>query len=404
MTNNLLNVPFYIAKRYLFSKRSRNVVHLISYVSMLGVAVGTAALVIVLSVFNGFEDLVLSLYNAFDPAIKITAVEGKVFEAEEVKELLDEKNILYSEVLEEKVLLKYEDKEYIAKLKGVDANFKKLNSVDSMLVVGDYFEGYKANNTAIVGQGVAYYLSMGVGDMMNPLQVFVPKRESKHLLKPETAFAQRSLVPVGVFAIQADFDANYVIASLDFVRELLNRTTEVSAIEVACSNAEMEVLQAELQQILGAHYQVQNRYQQHAFLHKILHSEKLAVFLILTFILIIATFNIIGSLSMLMIDKKQDIQTLANIGASKQSIQQLFMYEGILTTSVGALVGVGFGLLVCWAQLQFGLITMGEGSFVVNQYPVVIHANDVLLVLATVLGIGTVASWLPAWQLGKRLG
>jgi lipoprotein-releasing system permease protein len=371
---------------------------------MLGVAVGTAALVIVLSVFNGFEDLVLSLYNAFDPAIKITAVEGKVFEAEEVKELLDEKSILYSEVLEEKVLLKYEDKEYIAKLKGVDAHFKKLNSVDSMLVVGDYFEGYKANNTAIVGQGVAYYLSMGVGDMMNPLQVFVPNRESKHLLKAETAFAQRSLVPVGVFAIQADFDANYVIASLDFVRGLLNRTTEVSAIEVACSNAEMEALQTELQQLLGARYQVQNRYQQHAFLYKILYSEKLAVFLILTFILIIATFNIIGSLTMLMIDKKQDIQTLANIGASKQSIQHLFMYEGILTTSVGALVGVGFGLLVCWAQMQFGLITMGEGSFVVNQYPVVIHASDVLLVLATVLGIGTVASWLPAWQLGKRLG
>ena len=397
-----MNVPFYIAKRYLFSKRSRNVVHLISYISILGVAVGTAALIIVLSVFNGFENLVLSLYNSFDPAIKITVVEGKVFQANEVSSILNERNLLYSEVLEEKVLLKYEDKEYIATLKGVDGNYKKLNHIDSMLVVGDYFEGYESNRTAIVGQGVAFYLSMGVGDIMNPLQVFVPKRISKHLLKPENAFSKSGLIPVGVFGIQADFDATYVITHLDYVRELLERTDEVSALEVHCEDEEMEVLQEELQSILGDGYKVQNRYQQHAFLHQILNSEKLAVFLILTFILIIATFNVIGSLSMLMIDKKKDIQILSYLGATKTDLQYLFWLEGLLTTIIGAVAGLLLGLGVCWAQLQWGFLQMGEGSLVVNHYPVAIQSKDVIIVLMTVLLIGAFASWIPAKQLGRN--
>ena len=370
---------------------------------MLGVAVGTAALIIVLSVFNGFENLVLSLYNSFDPAIKITAVEGKVFHSNEVSSILNERHLLYSEVLEEKVLLKYEDKEYIATLKGVDGNYKKLNRVDSLLVAGDYFENYESYHTAIVGQGVAYYLSMGVGDMMNPLQVFVPKRSSKHLLKAENAFSQSVLIPVGVFGIQADFDATYVITSLDYVRELLERKDEVSAFEVHCADEEMEILQEELQAILGDGYQVQHRYQQHAFLHQILNSEKLAVFLILTLILIIASFNIIGSLSMLMIDKKKDIQTLSHLGATKRDLQKVFWLEGLLSTTIGAVAGLLLGLGVCWAQLEWGLLQMGEGSFVINHYPVAIQSIDVILILMTVLLIGALASWIPTKQLGKRV-
>ena len=370
---------------------------------MLGVAVGTASLIIVLSVFNGFENLVLSLYNSFDPAIKITAAEGKVFKTNEIASVLNERNLLYSEVLEERVLLRYENKEYIATLKGVDVNYKNLNNVDSMLVAGDYFEGYASKQTAIVGQGVAYYLSMGVGDIMNPLEVFVPKRSSKHLLRPESAFSQSALIPVGVFGIQADFDATYVITSLEYVREILERTNEVSALEIHCADEEMELIQEELQTILGEGYQVQHRYQQHAFLHKVLNSEKLAVFLILSLILIIATFNIIGSLSMLMIDKKKDIQTLSHLGANKGELQQLFWIEGLLTTIIGAVAGLLLGLGVCWGQLQWGFLQMGEGSFVVNQYPVAIQSKDVMLVLMTVLLIGALASWIPAKQLGKRV-
>lgn len=398
-----MNVPFYIAKRYLFAKRSRSVVHIISYVSMLGVAVGTASLIIVLSVFNGFENLVLSLYNAFDPAIKITAAEGKVFKADSAKLVLDKHALLYSEVLEEKVLLKYKNKEYIATLKGVDEQFKKINNVDSMLLTGTYFDGYASEKTAILGQGVAYHLSIGVGDIMNPLQLFVPKREKRYLLNASDAFSQSSLIPVGIFGIQADFDATYVITSLNNVQKVLERSNVLSALEVYCKDSEMEALQEELQTALGSAYIVQNRYQQHAFLYQILNSEKMAVFLILTFILIIATFNIIGSLSMLIIDKKKDIQVLSFMGLNNSQLQQLFWIEGLLTTLVGAIVGLFIGLIFCWAQIKWGFITMGAGSFVIDQYPVSIQSKDLAIVALIVLSIGAVAAWIPALQLKKNL-
>ena len=370
---------------------------------MLGVAVGTASLIIVLSVFNGFEKLVLSLYNAFDPAIKITAAEGKVFEADSAKLVLDERALLYSEILEEKVLLKYKNKEYIATLKGVDEQFKKINNVDSMLLTGTYFDGYASEKTAILGQGVAYHLSIGVGDIMNPLQLFVPKREKKHLLNASDAFSQSSLIPVGIFGIQADFDATYVITSLNNVQKILERSNVLSALEVHCKDSEMEVLQEELQTALGSAYFVQNRYQQHAFLYQILNSEKMAVFLILTFILIIATFNIIGSLSMLIIDKKKDIRVLSFMGLNNSQLQQLFWMEGLLTTLVGAIVGLFIGLIFCWAQIKWGFITMGAGTFVIDQYPVSIQSKDVAIVTLIVLSIGAVAAWIPALQLKKNL-
>lgn len=370
---------------------------------MLGVAVGTASLIIVLSVFNGFENLVLSLYNAFDPAIKITAAEGKVFEADSAKLVLDKHALLYSEVLEEKVLLKYKNKEYIATLKGVDEQFKKINNVDSMLLTGTYFDGYASEKTAIIGQGVAYHLSIGVGDIMNPLQLFIPKREKRYLLNASDAFSQSSLIPVGIFGIQADFDATYVITSLNNVQKVLERSNVLSALEVYCKDSEMEALQEELQTALGSAYIVQNRYQQHAFLYQILNSEKMAVFLILTFILIIATFNIIGSLSMLIIDKKKDIQVLSFMGLNNSQLQQLFWIEGLLTTLVGATVGLFIGLIFCWAQIKWGFITMGAGSFVIDQYPVSIQSKDVAIVALIVLSIGAVAAWIPALQLKKNL-
>ena len=207
-----MNFAFYIAKRYLFSKKSKNIVHLVSYASILSVLVGTGALVIVLSVFNGFGSLILSLYDSFDPAIKISVVEGKTSSFDDVKSVLDNNSILYSQSLEEKVLLRYQDKEYIATLKGVDEKFHTINKVDSMLVSGNYLNNFD-NNNCVVGQGVAYFLSMGIGDMFDQLQVFVPNREKKSLLQAESAFIQKSLVPVGVFSIQAEFDSEYVFST-----------------------------------------------------------------------------------------------------------------------------------------------------------------------------------------------
>lgn len=370
---------------------------------MIGVAIGTAALVLVLSVFNGFEQLILSLYNAFDPPIKVSVVEGKVSDFEAAKSYLDEHSILYSEVLEEKVLLRYQDKEYIATLKGVDAQFKAVNAVDSMLVSGNYLDVYDAPNTAVVGQGVAYYLSMSVGNVFDQLQVYVPDREKKNLIRPENSFIQKSILPVGVFAIQADFDSEYVLTNIAFTREVLNRDSlSASALEILCEEADIQDIQSDLQSILGEAYAVQTKYEQHAFLYKILSSEKLAVFIILSFILIIATFNIIGALTMLMIEKKNDIKLLFHLGASPQLVQRIFLYEGLLTTAIGAISGLLLGLFIAWLQIQFGLIKMGNGSFVVDSYPIVVEFRDILLVLLTVFSIGSLASLIPSRQLVSR--
>lgn len=398
-----MKVAFYIAKRYLFAKKSKNVVHFVSLASMIGVAIGTAALILVLSVFNGFEKLILSLYNSFDPPIKVSVVEGKVSAFEEAKNYLDEHSILYSEVLEEKVLLRYQDKEYIATLKGVDSNFKGINAIDSMLISGDYLDVYEAQNTAVVGHGVAYYLSMSVGNVFDQLQVYVPDREKKNLLRPENSFIQKSILPVGVFAIQADFDAEYVLTNIAFVREALNRDSlSSSSLEILCEDAQIQSVQTDLQSLLGDSYSVKSKYEQHAFLYKILNSEKLAVFIILSFILIIATFNIIGALTMLMIEKKNDIKLLFHLGASPQVVKRIFLFEGLLTTAVGAISGLLLGLFIAWLQIQFGLLKMGNGSFVVNSYPVVIEPWDIVLVLITVFGIGCIASLIPSRQLVKR--
>ena len=378
-------------------------VHLVSYASMIGVAIGTAALIIVLSVFNGFGDLILSLYNTFDPSIKVSVSEGKTSSFDSAKQFLNDNEILYSQTLEEKVLLRYQDKEYIATLKGVDENFKNISRVGDMMVAGEYFDVYSEKNTAIIGQGVAYFLSLGIGNIFEPLQVFVPNRKKKSLLNPETAFVQTNIIPVGVFSIQADFDAEYVLASLAYVQEMLSRPGESSFLEIECSEEEMLALQERLHDYLGDEFVVTNRFQQHAFLYKILNSEKLIVFLILSFILIIATFNIIGSLTMLMIDKKNDIKMLSNLGADAKTIRSIFFLEGLLTTMVGTVLGLILGLLVCWLQIQFGFLKMGEGSFVVNHYPVAIRWQDVLSVLATVLGIGVIASWIPSMYISKKV-
>ncbi len=378
-------------------------VHLVSYASMIGVAIGTAALIIVLSVFNGFGDLILSLYNTFDPSIKVSVSEGKTSSFDSAKQFLNDNEILYSQTLEEKVLLRYQDKEYIATLKGVDENFKNISIVGDMMVAGEYFDVYSEKNTAIIGQGVAYFLSLGIGNIFEPLQVFVPNRKKKSLLNPETAFVQTNIIPVGVFSIQADFDAEYVLASLAYVQEMLSRPGESSFLEIECSEEEMLALQERLHDYLGDEFVVTNRFQQHAFLYKILKSEKLIVFLILSFILIIATFNIIGSLTMLMIDKKNDIKMLSNLGADAKTIRSIFFLEGLLTTMVGTVLGLILGLLVCWLQIQFGFLKMGEGSFVINHYPVAIRWQDVLSVLVTVLGIGVIASWIPSMYISKKV-
>jgi len=401
-----MNFPFFIAKRYFTTKNSSNFVHIISWVSLFGVAIGTAALILVLSVFNGFENLVLSMYNSIDPHLKITASEGKVFNPDEANALLITLEEIETSafVLEEKVLLKYQEKEYIATAKGVSEEYLQLTNFDSLLVDGEYINGFESNNVAVVGRGVAYYLSMGIGSMFEQLQVFVPNRNSKTLLNPATAFKQSAVVPVGVFGVQAEVDAAYIITPLLFIQQLAERNNEVSAIEIKLKDeSQMLVLQQKLQMALGDKYIVKNRLQQHEFLYKILNTEKLAVFLILTFIMIIATFNIIGALSMLMLDKKKDISTLRSLGCTVQDIQSLFFRKSMLTILLGTGLGLFIGLGLAFLQQTFGFISMGGGSFVVNTYPVAIVFADVVLVYITVFVIGLLASWYPARLLSRKL-
>ena len=398
-----MNFPFFIAKRYLFTSKSKNVVNIISYISLFGVAVGTAALVIVMSVFNGFEKLVLDMYNSFDPHLKITSVVGKTFNPEDVKSiLLEQKDIkLYAEVLEEKVLIQNNGNEIIATIKGVDDNFNELVNFSKLVVFGDsVFENFNGN-AVIVGNGIAYNLSINVNNIFEQINITAPNRTSKYI-KDKSDLVKTAFLPIGVFSLQAEYDNEYIICPLKNLQNILERENEVSAIEVNLLNSEnMEDVKSEIQKQIGDNYIVKTRLEQHEFLYKLLNSEKLAVFLILVFILIIASFNIISSLSMMMIDKQKDIKTFWNLGSSEKQIRNIFFTKGILGvlvgSAIGLFIGVGFSLL----QQHFGFIAM-EGNFVVNAYPVELNIKDVLIVEITVIVIGLIASFYPAKVLTNR--
>lgn len=379
--------------------------HIISWVSLLGVAIGTAALILVLSVFNGFEDLVLKMYNSFDPHLQITVTEGKAFNPENISAVLVNPEFESSAyILEEKVLLKYQEKEFIATVKGVSETYQELTSFDSLLVVGEYINSYENNNVAVVGSGVAYHLSIGLGTMFEQLQVFVPNRNSKTLLNPQTAFKQGSVLPVGIFSIQAELDQEYIITPLAFIQQLADRDNRISAVEIKLKHENrMLAIQEQLATALGDDFIVKNRFEQQEFLYKILNTEKLAVFLILAFIMIIATFNIIGALSILMLEKQKDIATFRSLGCTVQDIQSVFFRKSILTILLGIGVGLFIGLGLAFLQQTFGFIGMGGGSFIINTYPIAIVFADIILVSLTVFAIGLLASWYPAKVLSGKL-
>ena len=394
-----MNLPIHIAKRYLFSKKSHNAINIVSGISVAGVAVVTAAMVIVLSVFNGFEGLVISLYNVFEAPIVIKPAEGKTVELSAIPtaEILATDGVLgYVEVLEESCLIRYRDKQYFARIKGVSDNFMELSDMDSMIVDGDPFMHVNGAPAALIGSGVAYHLSANVNDPINPLQIYVPKRGSNSI-DPSKAFNIKQIYATGVFSVQADFDLKYVITPIKFARELLNHEGRVSSLELALApKANMESVREEIQEKLGADYVVKDRFQQNELLYKIMKSEKWAVFMILSFILMISIFNVIGSLTMLIIEKKKDINILRSMGASEQLIQRIFVLEGIFISMIGAVGGLILGLLVCWAQIQFELIKLNTGgNYIVQSYPVEVQPMDVLSVFLVVATIGLLAAWLP---------
>jgi len=401
-----MRFPLYIARRYLFTRKSQNAINIISGISMLGVAVGTMALVVILSVFNGFDEVVKSLFNSFDPDIRITAAQGKVFTPDDgFQQVRQLDGVAYfSEVLEENALLKYDERQHIATIKGVDASFINVTGIDSMVYDGEMILKDNNRSYAVVGQGVAYSLQIGL-NFINPLFVYMPKRVGRiNLANPDDAFRRQYIFPSAIFAIEQDYDSKYVIVPIEFMRELLDYSSESSAVEIKLDPAyNATETQNRISEILGEGFLVQNRAQQNEIFYKVMRSEKWAIFLILTFILVIASFNIIGSLSMLIIDKKNDIRSLRNMGASEKLIGRIFLLEGWLISITGSVFGIALGTLISWVQDRFELLKLsGSGTFVIDAYPVDLQLGDVLLVWVTVLFIGFLAALYPVRQISKK--
>lgn len=403
--------PFYIARRYLFSKKSHNAINVISAISVCGVALATLALVCTLSVFNGFQDLVTTFFTAFDPQLKITAVRGKVFDGQD-KRVLQLKKMpdveVYSESLEDNVMVQYQGRQAMAVVKGVEDNFDQLTPIDSILFGrGDLLLHDEVVDYAIPGIQLLSTLGSGIR-FLDPLEIYAPRRGAKvNMANPSTAFVTGNLFSSGlVFAVnQEKYDASYILTSIDFARRLFQYTTEVSAINLKLkAGADTDAVKKHIQDLLGDDFLVQDRYEQQADTYRIMEIEKLISYLFLTFILMIACFNVIGSLSMLIIDKRDDVVTLRNLGASDRQIVRIFLFEGRMISFFGAFAGVVLGLLLCWLQQEYGLIALGSsGSFVVDAYPVSVHASDVLLIFITVLLIGFLSVWYPVRFLSKRL-
>ena len=402
-----MNLSFYIARRYLLGKKSRNAINIISGISVFGVTVGTMALVIVLSVFNGFDQVVKSLFSAFDPDIKISAVEGKTFIPDEAvkAEILSLPGVeAISEVLEENVLLLYGDKQNIATIKGVDESFVEVSGIDSMIYDGSMKLKDRNRPYAVVGQGVAYSLRIGLS-FVDPLFVYTIDRKAQfNMAQPEESIRRDFIYPSGIFAIEQDFDSRYIIVPIEFVRELLSYDTEASFLEIKLDpRFPADKVQSGIASIAGDNFQVKNRQQQNAIFYRVMKSEKWAIFMILTFILIIASFNIIGSLSMLIIDKKKDIVTLRNMGANNRLIERIFLAEGWLISVIGSLLGLALGTGFSWVQQRFGLIRLqGSGTFIIDSYPVKIEGVDIFLIWITVLLIGLIAARYPVKQISRK--
>ncbi len=397
-----MNLSYFIAARYFRSKKKRNFIAVLSTISMIGVAVGTMSLVIVMSVFNGLEDLIKSLFASFDAELKIEVVEGKSFLTNE--EWLDSiRNLegvaILTEVIEDNALLDYKGHQMVARIKGVSDNFLDQGRFSKGYFWGDTTLGTELRPAAILGRGVGFFLSVNLEDFNVPLKVFYPKApRSAASIDPTQLYASGILDPVAFFSIERQFDDEYVIAPLAFTRDLLNYGNKRTSLEVKVEDGmSIREVQSTLKAHLGSKFLVKNTDEQHAGLLRTVKLEKLFVFLTLTFILAIASFNIFFSLSMLAIEKKKDIAVLKAMGAPDRLIRSIFLKQGALIAFSGAVIGLILGYFVCWMQEIFGLVSLGISSAVVDAYPVKIIWTDFLWISMAVIAITMVASWRPAW-------
>lgn len=407
-----MNFPFFIARRYLFSKKSTHVINVISSISVIGVAVATMALVIVLSVFNGFHDLVASLFTSFDPQLKVVPVEGKTAPSDDSIltqiRLLPEVDVA-TETVEDQALAIYQGKQAMVKIKGVEDNFSELSHITDILY-GDGTYSLHAANLEYGILGIRLAQTMGIGAQWDGyLKIYAPKKEGQlDLSNPGEGFVADSLNSPGVlFSVrQSKYDKNYIVTSIAFARNLFGQQGMLSDLEIRLKEgSNLNAVKAEMQKIAGTKYKVLDRFEQQEDTFKIMSIEKLMAYIFLTFILVVACFNIIGSLSMLIIDKKNDVVTLRNLGANDKQITRVFLFEGRMIAVIGAVIGIGLGLLLCLLQQQYGFVRLGEseGSFIVDAYPVSVHYTDVAIIFVTVIAVGWLAVWYPVRALSKRL-
>lgn len=407
-----MNFPFFVARRYLFSKKKTHVINVISFISVVGVAVATMALVVVMSVFNGFQDLVANLFTNFDPQLKVMPVMGKTAAADDpvltkIRHLPQVD--VATESLQDMALAVYQGKQAMVTVKGVDDNFANLTHITEILYGDGQFQLHTANlDYGTPGIRLAQTLGTGA-NWQGYLRIYAPRREGQlDMSNPQDGFVVDSLISSGVvFAVnQGKYDKNYILTSIGFARRLFGQQGRLSALELRLKpDADFNAAKRRIQQIAGSRFVVKDRYEQQADTFKIMQIEKLMAYIFLTFILIVACFNIIGSLSMLIIDKRDDAVTLRNLGATDRQITRIFLFEGRMISVFGALLGIGLGLLLCLLQQQFGFVRMGDadGSYIVNAYPVSVHYLDVLIIFITVIVAGWLSVWYPVRYLSKRL-
>lgn len=395
-----MNLPLFIARRYFLSKRKRNFINIISILSMIGVAFSTAALIIVLSVFNGFGDLLSSLYTSFDPEIKIEATKGKSFEIN-TKLLGDLKAVdgvdIITEVIEDYAYLRYRDADMVVTMKGVSDSFIDQHRLDGHIVDGELKLRDSLTNYAIIGRGVQYSLTIGVKENIYPLQVFYIRNARGGTLDPTKLYSMRSIEPGAVFSIEKNFDENYIFLPLDFVRDLIGYGNRRTSLEIKTKpEANAQVVKGKIQSLLGSEFQVLTNEEQHKDVYKLLKLEKLFTFISLTLLIVVASINIFFSLMMLAIDKKKDISILSAMGAPAALIKKIFLNEGALISLTGGALGLIMGAVICWAQDQYGLIGMGVENPIVSSYPVKMEAGDFFWIAGVILAITLFMSYYPA--------
>lgn len=407
-----MNFPFYIARRYLFSKKSTHAINIISCISAVGVAVATMALVVTLSVFNGFHDLVASFFTSFDPQIELVPAEGKTAPADDpllqkVRKLPEVD--VASECVKDQALAIYKGKQTMVWVMGVDDNFERMSRIDDILYGDGTFLLQAANlNFAVVGIRLAETLGMNANWDGN-LMIYAPRKTGQlDLANPSDGFVVDSLISPGVVFMvkQGKYDRDHVIVPITMARTLFEQQGMLSSLQIRLKNgSDLNAVKEKMQNIVGDRYRVLDRYEQQADTFRIMKVEKFIAYIFLTFILIVASFNIIGSISMLIIDKKNDVVTLRNLGATDKQIKRIFLFEGRLISFLGAMAGLLLGLLLCWLQQQFGLVALGQssGTFVVDAYPVSVHPEDVVAVFVTVVVVGFLAVWYPVRYFSRRL-